>query len=142
MSAHANGTLNKVMLIGRVGADPNMRYTQSGKANTSFNVATSIKWKDAEGEKKEKTEWHRVVAWGKLAEMIGEYVKKGSHLYVEGRIQTRSYEDDDGKKKFITEIVCSDIETLQKKSDSNDGEDGNCEPPENSGNDNDSELPF
>ena len=106
------GTLNKVILIGRLGADPELKYTPSGRANTTINVATNRYWKDQDGTPKEKTEWHRVVAWSKMAEIVGEYLKKGSNVYIEGRLQTRSWDDDNGMKRYITEIIMEDMEML------------------------------
>jgi len=108
--------LNKAMIIGRLGRDPEIRYTPGGVAVANFSVATSEEWKDKESnEKKERTEWHRIVAFGKLGEICGEYLSKGKQIYVEGRIQTRSWEDKDGNKKYTTEIVASDVQFLDKK---------------------------
>jgi len=115
--ARGKGTVNKVILVGRLGADPQLKYTPSGKANASFNVATNTAWKDQDGNQQEKTDWHRVTAWGKLAEVMGEWLKKGSYVYLEGRLQTRSYEDTNGVKKWITEIVATDMEMLGRKSE-------------------------
>lgn len=106
------GTVNKVILIGRLGADPELKYTPSGRANTTINVATNRRWKGQDGTPQEKTEWHRVVAWAKMAEIVGEYLKKGSNVYIEGRLQTRSWDDDNGMKRYITEIVMEDMEML------------------------------
>ncbi|MDI6686905.1 MAG: single-stranded DNA-binding protein [Desulfobacterales bacterium] len=114
--------LNKVMLIGRLGSDPELRYTPDGTAVASFSIATSEEWKDKNtGEKKERTEWHRVVAWRKLGEICGEYLAKGKQVYVEGRIQTRSWEDKDGNKRYTTEIIASDIQFLGAKDSGNAG---------------------
>jgi single-strand DNA-binding protein len=110
--AQGRGTVNKVILVGRLGADPQLRYTPSGRAVVNFSIATNQVWKDQEGKQQERTEWHRVVAWGKLAEVIGEWLKKGSAAYIEGRLQTRSYEDTSGVKKYITEVVATDLEML------------------------------
>jgi single-strand DNA-binding protein len=105
--------INKVILIGRLGSDPEVRYTPSGVAVANFSVATSEEWKDKDsGEKKERTEWHRIVAWRRLGEICGEYLSKGRQVYVEGRLQTRSWDDRDGNKKYTTEIVASDIQFL------------------------------
>ena len=105
--------INKVILIGRLGSDPEIRYTPSGVAVANFSVATSEEWKDKDsGEKKERTEWHRIVAWRRLGEICGEYLSKGKQVYVEGRIQTRSWEDKDGNKKYTTEIIANDIQFL------------------------------
>ena len=113
----AKGTLNKVQLIGRLGADPELKYSPAGKAQATISLATNEAWKDADGNKKEATDWHRVVAWGKLAEIMGQYLKKGSLVYVEGKIKTRSYEQD-GTKKYITEVNVHGMEMLGGKSDS------------------------
>ena len=107
--------LNKVMLIGRLGRDPEVRYTQDGAAVASFSIATSEKWNDkATGEKKERTEWHRIVAFRKLGEICGEYLSKGKQVYIEGRLQTRSWEKD-GVTRYTTEIVASDMQFLGGK---------------------------
>jgi single-strand DNA-binding protein len=108
--------VNKAMIVGRLGRDPEIRYTPGGVAVANFSVATSEEWKDKESnEKKERTEWHRIVAFGKLGEICGEYLSKGKLVYIEGRIQTRSWEDKDGNKKYTTEIVASDVQFLDKK---------------------------
>ena len=114
--------INKVILIGRLGSDPEVRYTPSGVAVANFSVATSEEWKDKDsGEKKERTEWHRIVAWRKLGEICGEYLSKGKQVYVEGRIQTRSWEDRDGNKKYTTEIIANDIQFLGSRDMSGSG---------------------
>lgn len=113
--SRGRGTVNKVILVGRLGADPQLKYTPSGKANANFNVATNFTWKDQDGNKQDKTDWHRVVAWGKLAEVMGEWLKKGSYVYIEGKLQTRSYDDSNGVKKWITEVVATDMEMLGRK---------------------------
>ena len=113
--------LNKVMLIGRLGRDPELRYTPSGLAIANFSIATSEQWKDKDsGEKKERTEWHRIVVFGKLGELCGEYLAKGRQAYVEGRLQTRSWEKD-GVTRYTTEIVASDIQFLGAKDSANAG---------------------
>jgi single-strand DNA-binding protein len=107
--------LNKVMIIGRLGRDPEVRYTQGGTAVTNFSVATSDGWTDkATGEKREKTEWHRVVAFRRLAEVCGEYLAKGRQVYVEGRLQTRSWEKD-GITRYTTEILADKVQFLESK---------------------------
>lgn len=106
------GTVNKVILLGRLGADPQIRYTPTGKATVSFTLATNRVWKDQNGTQQEKTEWHRIVAWGKLAELMAEWLKKGNLIYLEGRLQTRSYEDQNGVKRWITEVLATDMEML------------------------------
>ena len=105
--------INKAILIGRLGSDPEVRYTPSGVAVANFSIATSEEWKDRDtGEKKERTEWHRIVAWRRLGEICGEYLSKGKQVYVEGRIQTRSWDDRDGNKRYTTEIVATDVQFL------------------------------
>lgn len=105
----AQRSLNKVMLLGNLGRDPEVRYTSSGKAVATFTVATSQRWRDQDGNDQERTEWHRVVAWARLGEICGEYLSKGKPVYVEGRIQSREWEDQDGNKRTTVEIVASDI---------------------------------
>ena len=105
-------SLNKVMLIGNTGRDPEVRYTADGGAIANLSLATTETWKDKAGEKQEKTEWHRVVMFGKLAEITGEYVKKGMQIYVEGRLQTRKWQDKDGQDKYTTEIVADTMKML------------------------------
>ncbi len=101
--------LNKVMIIGNLGRDPEMRYTPNGRPVTSFSVATSRSWTSAEGERREETEWFNVVAWGNLAEICKTHLNKGQQVYVEGRLQTRGWEDHDGKKHFRTELVANEM---------------------------------
>jgi len=99
-------------LIGRLGKDPEMRFTPNGKAVTNFTMATSEIWSDQNGEKQERTEWHRVVTWGKLAETCAKLLAKGKQVYVEGRIQTRQWDDKDGNKRYTTEIVANVMQIL------------------------------
>jgi len=106
--------INKVILVGRLGADPEVRYTPDGAQVTTFRLATDEQWKDKSGERAQRTEWHRVVAFRKLAEICGSYLSKGRLVYVEGRIQTRSWEDKDGQKRFTTEIVASNMQILDR----------------------------
>jgi single-strand DNA-binding protein len=101
--------LNKVMVIGHAGRDPEMRYIPSGKPVTSFSVATSRSWTNSEGERRQETEWFNVVAWGNLAEICKQHIRKGQQVYVEGRLQTRSWEDHEGKKRFRTELVANEM---------------------------------
>jgi single-strand DNA-binding protein len=101
--------LNKVLVIGNVGRDPEMRYIPSGKPVTSFSVATTRTWTNSEGEHREETEWFNVVAWGNLAEICKQHLRKGQQVYVEGRLQTRSWEDHEGRKRFRTELVASEM---------------------------------
>jgi single-strand DNA-binding protein len=110
--------VNKALLIGRLGKDPEVRYTPDGTMVTNFNLATDEQWKDKNGEKVQKTEWHRIVTFGKLAEICGNYLVKGKLVFVEGRIQTRSWEDKDGVKRFTTEIVASNMQMLDTKGQS------------------------
>jgi len=98
-------SVNKVILLGNLGRDPETRYTTGGDAVTNLSIATSEQWKDKSGEKQERTEWHRVVLFGRQAEIAGEYLKKGRSVYIEGRLQTRKYTDKDGVEKYSTEIV-------------------------------------
>jgi single-strand DNA-binding protein len=103
-------SLNKVLLIGHVGKDPEVRFTGSGTPVASFSLATNESWKDAEGNQQERTDWHNIIAWKKLAEICGQWLKKGSKVYIEGRIQTRDYDDKNtGTKKYITEIIASSM---------------------------------
>lgn len=105
--------LNKVMLIGNLGADPEIRYTQNGGAVANIRLATAESWKDKEtGEQTERTEWHRVVMFGRLGEIAGEYLRKGSQIYIEGRIQTRKWTDKNNEERYTTEIVATDMQML------------------------------
>ena len=105
-------SVNKVILIGNLGRDPETRYTTGGDAVTTLNIATSEQWKDKSGEKQERTEWHRVVLFARLAEIAGEYLKKGRSVYIEGRLQTRKYTDKDGVEKYSTEIVADRMQLV------------------------------
>ncbi|NBC04417.1 MAG: single-stranded DNA-binding protein [Bacteroidetes bacterium] len=142
-------SLNKAMIIGRLGADPEVRYTQSNTAVATLSVATTERYKDRNGEQQESTEWHRIVAWGRLAEICQEYLKKGSLAYFEGPIQTRQWEDKDGQKKYTTEIKALNMQMLDSRSDSMGG--GTPSKPKNSSataeiddsfDDMDDDLPF
>jgi single-strand DNA-binding protein len=105
--------INKVILIGNLGADPDVRYTASGAAVSNVNLATTETWRDKEsGEQQEKTEWHRVVFFGRLAEIVAEYLRKGSQVYVEGRLQTRKWQDKEGNDRYTTEIVANEMQML------------------------------
>ena len=106
------GGVNKVILIGNLGKDPEVRFTPSGAAVSNFNIATNESWTDKSGQKQERTEWHRIVVWGKLAELCGEYLKKGRQCYVEGRLQTREWTDKEGKKNYTTEVVAQTVQFL------------------------------
>jgi single-strand DNA-binding protein len=105
-------SVNKVILIGNLGRDPETRYMPEGGAITNISIATTDKWKDKNGEMQEKTEWHRVAFFGKLAEIAGEYLKKGSQVYVEGRLQTRKWQDKEGQDKYTTEVVANVMQML------------------------------
>jgi single-strand DNA-binding protein len=106
-------SVNKVILVGHVGKDPEVKYTPSGTAVANFSIATNDRFKDKEGQWQDRTEWHRVVAWQRTAEIVGEYVKKGSNVYVEGKLQTRSWDDKEtGQKKYMTEIWVNDLVLL------------------------------
>jgi single-strand DNA-binding protein len=111
--------LNKVMLIGRLGRDPEMRYTPSGRPVTTFSLATSRTWNTSEGERRTETEWFTVVAWGSLAEICKQYLVKGQQVYVEGRLQTRHWEDNDGNKHSATEIVANEMIILGDRHENN-----------------------
>ena len=108
-------SVNRVTLIGNLGKDPDLRYTPAGQPVTKFPIATSERWKDKDGQFQQRTDWHNIVAWGRQAEVCKEYLKKGSPVYVEGRIQNRSYDDKDGNRKYITEIIANRIQMLGKK---------------------------
>jgi single-strand DNA-binding protein len=101
--------LNKVMLIGNLGRDPEMRYTPSGKPVTSFSLASSRTWVSSDGERREETEWFNVVAWGNLAEICNQHLARGQQVYIEGRLQTRSWEDNNGQRHFRTEVVANEM---------------------------------
>lgn len=109
--------MNRALLIGRLGKDPELEYTPSGRAVANLNIATDDSYKDKDGKKVEQTDWHRITAWGKLAEICGQYLKKGSLVFIEGKIKTRSYDDKTGAKKYITEILADKMEMLGGKSE-------------------------
>ncbi|MBI4547876.1 MAG: single-stranded DNA-binding protein [Ignavibacteriae bacterium] len=112
----AGRSLNKVILIGNLGKDPELSYIPSGVAVAKFSIATNERWKDQDGNLQERTEWHNIVAWRKLAEICGQYLKKGSKIYVEGKLQTRSWDDKNtGVKRYTTEIVANDLIMLDAK---------------------------
>jgi len=110
-------SVNKVILIGRLGKDPETRYMSSGEAVTNATLATSENWKDKSGEKQERTEWHNLVFYRRLAEIAGEYLKKGSQIYVEGKLQTRKWQDKEGKDRYTTEIIVNEMTMLGGKQD-------------------------
>jgi single-strand DNA-binding protein len=120
--------VNKAILVGRLGADPEVRYTPDGTMITNFRMATDEQWKDKNGEKVQKTEWHRIVTYRKLAEICGKYLHKGSLVYVEGRIQTRAWDDKEGVKRYTTEISASDMRMLDSKGQRG-GDESSEEPP-------------
>ena len=116
-------SVNKVILLGNLGRDPETRYTTGGDAITNLNIATNEQWKDKSGEKQERTEWHRVVLFGRQAEIAGEYLKKGRTVYIEGRLQTRKYTDKDGVEKYSTEIVGDRMQLIGSGRDASSGGD-------------------
>jgi single-strand DNA-binding protein len=109
--------VNKVILLGRLGADPEVRYTSNGTPVATFRMATSESWTNKDGQREERTEWHRIVAWRKLGEICGEYLSKGKQVYIEGRIQTREWEDRDGVKRWTTEITAQNMQMLGSPGD-------------------------
>ena len=148
-------SINKAILIGNLGRDPELRYTPSGQAVASFSIATTSRWKNQNGENQESTEWHNIVLWGRMAELAKEYLAKGRSVYIEGRIQTRSYQDKDGVTKYRTEIVGQQMQFLGGRSDSGGGSSSSSDytpppPPPPSGSDDtpfdnsadDDDLPF
>lgn len=115
-------SLNKVMLIGNLGKDPEVRFTASGQAVASFSLATSEKFKSKNGEWEERTEWHNITLWGKLAEIAGEYLTKGKTIFVEGRLQTRKWQDKSGNDRYTTDVVCDKMQMLSPKGERSGGE--------------------
>ena len=105
----AGSGLNKVLLIGNLGKDPEVRYTPGGQAVANFNIATNEAWTDKSGQKQERTEWHRIVVWGKVAELCGEYLSKGRQVYIEGKLQTREWNNKEGAKQTTTEVVANQV---------------------------------
>ncbi len=130
-------SVNKVILVGNLGRDPEVRYTPDNSAVTNISLATTDTWKDKSGEKQERTEWHRVAFFGKLAEIAGEYLKKGSQVYVEGRLQTRKWQDKEGQDRYTTEIVADRMQMLGSRSGMGGGDstemDDRAPPPARSG---------
>ncbi len=114
--------LNKVMLIGRLGQEPEMRYTPSGRPLTKFQLATNRSWKSADGEKKTETEWFNVIAWGKLAEICNQYLSKGQQVYIEGRLHTRQWQDEEGGNHSSVEVIAQEMLMLNSKSEEQDSE--------------------
>jgi single-strand DNA-binding protein len=123
--------VNKVILIGNLGKDPELRYTPGGQAVATFSLATTERYNDRNGQRQDRTEWHNIVAWGKLGELVNQYLKKGRSAYIEGRITTRSWDDKDGNKRYKTEIVANQVQFLgsagQGSSDMNSGFDQSME---------------
>jgi len=115
-------SVNKVILVGNLGKDPELRYTPSGVAVATFSLATSERYKDKNGEWVDKTEWHNIVAWRQLAEICGKYLHKGKQIYLEGKLQTRSYDDRDGNKRYTTEIVADQMQMLGRAGEENGGQ--------------------
>lgn len=113
--------VNKAIILGRLGKDPELRYTPSGQAVTKFTVATSERYTGKDGQRQERTEWHNIVAWGKTAELANQYLNKGSSVFIEGRITSRSWDDKDGNKRYCTEIVATSLEFLSGKDGGNGG---------------------
>ena len=118
-------SVNKAILVGRLGRDPEVRYTGSGQAVANLSLATAERFKDKQGEYQERTEWHRITAWGRLAEIVQQYTHKGSMIYVEGRIETRKYEKD-GVERYSTEIVAQSIQLLGSKGDNGSGQESDA----------------
>ena len=121
--------MNKTMIIGNLGNDPEIRSTQDGIPVATFSVATTERWKDAEGNKQEQTDWHRVVAWRGLAEVCGEHLNKGSKVYIEGKLRTRKWEDQDGNARYTTEIIARELEMLGGGQQNNGGSPPNQDEP-------------
>ena len=132
------GSVNKVVLVGHLGGDPETRFTPSGAAVANFNMATNESWKDTNGELQDKTEWHRCVMFGKSAELAGELLKKGQLVYMEGKLQTRNWEDKDGIKRYTTEVVCDMFTMLGRKMDA----DSSQEATPTSNSEEEDDLPF
>lgn len=137
--------VNKVILIGNLGADPEVKYSQSGAAHCSLSVATTRSWKDRDGQKQEETEWHRCKAFGQPAEFAGKFLAKGAKVYIEGRLQTRKWQDDKGQDRWTTEIIIFDLQALGEagSADSPRREGGNPNPPDERPRDDlDDDIPF
>jgi single-strand DNA-binding protein len=132
--------LNKVQIIGRLGKDPDTRYLPDGTATTTLSVATTERWRDDKGEQKEKTQWHRCVAWAKLAEICGEYLAKGALIYLEGRLETVKWQDRDGQDRYTTQIRMDQMRMLEKKGNS--GSTTDASDSGSGGDDLDKDIPF
>lgn len=145
-------SVNKAILIGRLGQDPELRYTPGGKAVCSFSLATSERWTGQDGQKNESTTWHNIVSWGRQAEVMKEYLTKGQQVYIEGRIDNRSYEDKEGQKKYRSEVVVQNFQFLGTRGEGGGGgsmapsssSSGSSDgmPPESKGSNGDDDLPF
>ncbi len=123
------GSLNKVQIIGNLGADPEMRFTASGQAVATFNVAVNRRYQTRDGERREETEWVRCVAWARLAETTSQYLTKGSQVYLEGRLQTRQWEDREGQRRYTTEVVANDVQFLDRRGSGSGDFDGGSDAP-------------
>jgi single-strand DNA-binding protein len=139
--------VNKVILLGNLGANPEMRFTQGGQAVANLRLATTERWTDKNGQKQEATEWHRVVVWGKQAEIVGQYLTKGRQIFLEGSIRTRQWQDKEGQKRYSTEIVARNIQMLGGRSEGRPDEAGATVPPDDSvtadfGGGPDDDIPF
>ena len=135
--------LNKAMIIGNLGRDPEVRTTPSGQPVANFSVATTRKWKDQDGNQQEKTEWHDIVCWGRQAEIAGQYLTKGKQVYIEGRLETRSWEDKThGDKRYRTEIICYNFQMLGRRGDSAEGGGGGAAQQSGGGGSFDDDIPF
>lgn len=143
-------SVNKAILIGRLGQDPELRYTPGGKAVCSFSLATSERWTGQDGQKNESTTWHNIVSWGRQAEVMKEYLTKGQQVYIEGRIDNRSYEDKEGQKKYRSEVVVQNFQFLGSRGEGGGGGGATATasgssanmPPESQGSSDDDDLPF
>jgi len=144
LSEGAMAGINKVILIGNLGADPEVRYLNTGTAVANFRMATTQNIKNKEGEREARTEWHRVVAFGRLAEICGEYLNKGKQVYVEGRLRTRSWDDRDGNKRWTTEIIATTMQMLGSPGDQRavEGEIPDFEGEPDAGSDQEDDIPF
>lgn len=138
----ATRSVNKAILIGNLGKDPELRYTNSGVPVATFSLATNESWKDPEGNVQERTQWHTIVAWRRLAEICGEYLKKGSKVYVEGRLQYRNYDDKNGVKRYVTEIVIDDMVMLDSKGGAAPAPESSAPASEPAAPEKESDLPF
>ncbi len=134
--------INKAIIIGHLGSDPEQRFTQSGAAMANFSVATTERWKDKDGQQQEQTEWHRIIAWRRLAEICCEYLHKGSRVYIEGKLQTRKWQDQNGNDRYTTEIVAREMKMLSARGEGGGGgyggDPGPAEPPSGYGDSQDS----